>query len=341
MKSRKDMNIFINKSQWSHFDENQMSDYVEEVFRYYRKMGFPYFKVDKNKELSKLVNYSGNVLQEGVVKQTMHGLSLAWSYFPHSWSVRCNNKMTVLEAFLDDDTFKRVIKKRIQMGDNISDNGIRKMLKMFSGVQSVSNFRPTAASALYEHFLPQGGKILDMSSGFGGRLLGAIRANARVGNLSYDGYEPCSDTYHGLINMKNELAGDLPVEIHNMGSEYIKGESLYDFAFTSPPYFNTEVYSDEPTQSCNKFTTQECWLEGFLVVTFSNVFNSLKRKKYMAINIANVPSYPNLEQDTLNAAKRVGFAHTDTFKLALSNSTLRKGKSAYKYEPIFIFQKPI
>ncbi len=27
------------------------------------------------------------------------------------------------------------------MGDNISDNGIRKMLKLFTGTQSVSNFR--------------------------------------------------------------------------------------------------------------------------------------------------------------------------------------------------------
>ena len=33
----------------------------------------------------------------------MHGLSLAWSYFPHSFSIPCNNLLTPMQIFNDDE----------------------------------------------------------------------------------------------------------------------------------------------------------------------------------------------------------------------------------------------
>ena len=33
--------------------------------------------------------------------QTMHGLRMAWTYFPHFWEVQCGNaKLTPMETFL-------------------------------------------------------------------------------------------------------------------------------------------------------------------------------------------------------------------------------------------------
>lgn len=246
------MTININKKVWMKFTDSQMEDYIQKVFDHYRSHGFPYFSTDatfRQKEFNNLIKYNGDLITDGIVKQTMHGLSLAWSYMPHSWEVQCNDKMTALDAFVDDDTFMRVIRKRIKMGDNMSDNGIRKMLKMFSGVQSVSNFRPTAAYALYRHFLPSGGRILDMSSGFGGRLLGAIKANHDC-EYRYTGFEPATKTFDGLESLRSDFGGNMTIDIHNEGSEFIDIFDKIDFAFTSPPYFNTERYSDEPTQLC-------------------------------------------------------------------------------------------
>lgn len=336
------MSLFINKKVWSTFTEDQMEKYIDNVFNHYREHGFPYFDVDRDKEFKKMLAYDGELRQGYTIKQTMHGLSLAWSYFPHSWDVRCNGKMTVMEAFTDDDIFRKVIRKRIRMGDNMSDNGIRKMLKMFSGVQAVSNFRPTAASAIYETFLPEGGgKILDMSSGFGGRLLGAIRANHRVGEISYEGYDPSTPTFKGLLDLSKDYGNGMDIKINHKGSEEISLVGDCDFAFSSPPYYDTEKYTNEPTQSYNKFPSKSLWLNEFMGQTFSNVHRALKKDCYMVINIANVPSYPNLESDIIELAKRCGFSYYGDMKLALSNSTFKKGKSAYKYEPMFIFKRKI
>ena len=109
----------------------------------------------------------------------MHGLALAWSYFPHCWSVQCGSMKTPMEVFESDIDFKRAIAKRLKYGTGrITDAEIRKAVRSFSGAQGASNFRPTAAAAIYHTFLPTtGGTVWDMSSGYGGRLLGAIACN--------------------------------------------------------------------------------------------------------------------------------------------------------------------
>ena len=63
-----------------------------------------------------------------------------------------------------------------------------------------------------------------------------------------------------------------------------------DFAFSSPPYFDLEVYSDEPTQCYNKFPKLEDWLEGFVRGTIRNIVHMLKPGKVYAINIADFTS---------------------------------------------------
>ena len=44
-----------------------------------------------------------------------------------------------------------------------SPDGMRRVCKIMTGSQGVSNFRPTAAHAIYNKFLPDVGLTLDMS----------------------------------------------------------------------------------------------------------------------------------------------------------------------------------
>ena len=325
------------KDWWQKLNLQEKDAYVNRVFLYYRKYGFPYYPTDdsfRKAEFSKLMRFSNkNLIQDKKINQTMHGLSLAWSYMPHSWGVVCNGKKTPLDVFYDDVEFKKVIKKRMLMGDNISDNGIRKMLKLYSGVQSVSNFRPTAASALYLHFCNPKDTVLDPSSGFGGRLLGAIKAG-----VNYIGYDPCVPTFKGLQEIKNDFGKNISIKLVNKGSEYIQ-ENNIDFSFTSPPYFDTEKYSNEETQSWVQYPVYGDWLNGFIKETYRNVYLSLKPNKYCAVNIANTKQCPNMVEDVKNIICSVGFSYWDTYSLLLSNPNMKNKQGAYKEEPILIFKK--
>mgnify|MGYP003326451474 CR=1 FL=1 len=85
---------------------------------------------------------------------------------------------------------------------------MRSMLRRYSGTQMVSNFRPTAAAALYDIFVDknsplegtEAGTVWDPSMGYGGRLLGAIAAG-----VNYIGTDPCIPTFKGLEQIKEKF----------------------------------------------------------------------------------------------------------------------------------------
>ena len=111
-----------------------------------------------------------------------------------------------------------------------------------------------------------------------------------------------------------------------MGSEeYRPDKNSLDFAFTSPPYFDTEKYSNESTQSYLKFPTINKWKDKFLKKTIQNMYYGLKTNKFCALNVANVRGvYETFEDDTVELAKEVGFKLVDTFyyKLSLNKQIL-------------------
>lgn len=332
------MDIFLNKKQWNQFSEKELYQYIDEVFNYYRKKGFPYFPTDevfRKKEFEKFlkVDYI-SLYKDDIIGQHMAGLAYCWSFMPHAFNVQCNNLKTPLEVFNNDELLKKVIYKRIKMGDNMSDNGLRKMLKIFSGTQAVSNFRPTAAAVIYDLY-GKNKNVWDMSAGYGGRLLGAIKAGVK----SYIGTEPCTETYNGLLSILQNVQYWVKskIEIYKCGSEdFIPENNSIDLCFTSPPYFDTEKYSNEITQSYKKYPTKSEWLNGYLKQTFINCYNGLKLNGVMAINIANVKSYNTLENDCVKLAEEIGFKLEKIIKYSLSS--LNKNNK-YKYEPIFIFRK--
>ena len=260
----------INEKFWRNMSEAQLENFAKEIFQYYRQKGFPYYPTDmesRQKDFNKLMAYDRtNMIESDVVKQSMHALGLAWSYFPDSFNVRCGNKMTPYEAFMDDEVFMKVIQKRLKMGTYISDSGIRKMLKIFTGVQAVSNFRPTAAAAIYDTFA-KNGVVWDMSGGWGGRLLGAIASGVK----QYWATEPSEDAFNGLHDLAEDFAGDLDYNIFKTGSEtWLPEKNMFDLCFTSPPYFDLEKYSNEPSQSYVRYPEKEIWIDGFLRMTFHN-----------------------------------------------------------------------
>lgn len=322
-------------------------------FEHYRREGFPVYSLNRDQKRQELLellvaDHAGIIDQKGRIKQTMHGLALAWHYHPLAWTVRCGNRKTPIELFNDDLLFLRAIERRTKLGNAFSESGLRKILRSFSSTQSVSNFRPTAAAAIYHRLLQEkGGAVWDMSAGFGGRLLGALACD-RVDR--YIGTDPSTYAMDGLHEMAEELVPmaeqlgrrTLEVELHQVGSEeFLPERNSLDLCFTSPPYVGWERYSDEPTQSHVKFPTQHEWLHGFIGATVRNCAHGLKGSGILAINVASVAAYPNLAPVFLSYAESNGWRLIDTLHLQLSKMVGLKhiGKSAFKSEPIFVFKK--
>ena len=324
---------------------------THKIVKYWQKVGFPYidtdekFRQDKFDAFLKVDDMKSLDFNNRSFKFNNAGLALAWSYHPHAFEVQCNNQKSPMDVFNDYDTFSKGIKKTLKgsffkkrsfeelMQKNDQTNEmVRTVCRRVSGAQMVSNFRPVTASALYKLFCNKNDTVWDMSCGWGGRLLASIKAE-----INYIGTDPNTQTQKGLNEMVTTFGNKANhYELLTMGSEeHRPDKNSLDFAFTSPPYFDTEKYSaTETTQSYLKYSNINTWKENFLRKTLENVYHGLKPNRFCAFNVADVKSYDTFEKDTKQIASEVGFKLVDTFDLRLSSQV-----NDYKSEPIFIFKK--
>jgi hypothetical protein len=278
----------------------------------------------------------------------------------HAWGIKCGKMRTPMEIWEDEEHLKKGLNKILsgtffkqKPAHMITESDMRSMLRRYSGTQMVSNFRPTAAAALYDIFVEKdsplegtkSGLVWDPSMGYGGRLLGAISAG-----VNYIGTDPCILTYEGLLKIKEQYGhSNKMYKLLRQGSEtYVPKPDTLDFVFTSPPYFGWEQYGDEEEQSFIAYPEEELWKDKFLKKTFQNAYIGLKSGKYMAINVANTKQYKTFEEDTVQLALDVGFDQADTWWLSLSTQKkdvhekrieTKNFPSGRKYEPTFIFKK--
>lgn len=293
-----------------------------------------------------------------------------------------------------------------QKGQKLFPLGM-KCFKIAYGRQVAVNFPPMIAKALYEKYTDHlVGKqdvinIYDPSMGWGGRILGAMTVRDDR-HIHYIGTDPNTDhntdagrtKYHEVADFVNTKTSRRNIfshkntyDIFQLGSEVIgknkrfqKYKGKIDLVFTSPPYFAKEVYSDDPEQSCHKFTTYDNWRDGFLRPTLETCVEYMRPGGYLLWNIADAEfdgvRLP-LEEDSRKILLKLGMKEVGLVKMALASmpganrmqesdeydeeetntldgvvTTRNKkfvtttknscviGGRTVKFEPIFIFRKP-
>ena len=209
-----------------------------------------------------------------------------------------NAPKTIEEGFHDDKTLKRVIRKALKYTSD--ETGIFRWLILAGGCGNCSNYRPASAKALYEIFgKKENCRVIDSSAGYGARMLGAHLA---TNVIEYLGIDPnTADSAQEEIRYLDEkYPTGTKKQVLKMGSEDFTPENFpqyqnyFDLYFTSPPYFQQEMYSDDETQSYKKFPTYSGWCSGFLQSTIDNMCSALKIDGVFAINIYE--KVPNIKK---------------------------------------------
>ena len=170
---------------------------------------------------------------------------------------------------------------------------------LYKKVKQCNNFRPTLAMQLYE-FLGNAKSILDFSAGWGDRLFSAC-----ITGRKYIGIDPNINNNYVYDKIIADHGTPQDQRIITSGAEYVddtefKGvmESIgiaeFDLIFTSPPFFDYEIYSDY-AQSMMGFTDSNKWLTYFLFYTILKYSKYLKIGGYMGIYIQDVGNTNYLE----------------------------------------------
>lgn len=210
---------------------------------------------------------------------------------------------------------------------------------------AASQFRVSAAKTIYELFNAK--IILDTSSGWGDRFAGFSAANCTE---YYLGIDPNTKLHKGYKEQRKFYGtGKKSTFLCAPAENVILPRNTFDLMFTSPPYFETERYSEEETQSWKNYKTLDKWRNDFLYKLLKNVWKSLKPGGYLAINIAdlgvsykdrNICDQMNDYIKTLPGANYVG---NIGFRLATRpNTSIDKrinGTPSIFIEPIWCWRK--
>lgn len=289
-----------------------------------------------------------NVKQGRIGLGNNRGQTLNRFLFPNMMTAEPKGRgsNSLRDRFYDDAKLRRAIRICFEFREGnrlVYPTAIRRALELVTG-ENIQNFKAQNARAIVEYCCPVlWGRVYDYSCGYGGRLLGVTSSNLQ---LEYVGVDPNTDTVNNLrlLNEFIELAGGTPGEIHQSVSEDFVPENI-DCAFSSPPYFNLEKYSDEPTQCMNQFDSLDNWFEGYVAPTMRNIHQGLNDDGIFATNIADYKT-PKEEFKVVNrwidTAQKLGFKHTETVKMMLNTRPgVGNGKQegVEKFEGIYVFTK--
>lgn len=213
----------------------------------------------------------------------------------------------------------------------------------------VANFSPIAAKKIYEKYCPNFyATILDYSCGWGARMLGCLTSPYEY---KYIGIEPNSKLNERLLKFSEWVCSSLHRE--NNTKLYLEGSEVFheelvntvDLSFSSPPYFNLEIYCNEESQSANENTSFKAWVNNYMIPTIQNIY---KYTKVGGIHIVNLKNLSNAGKEPLldvwiKACLAVGFQlETADYLVHQSRRQFDKGKNV-KFtgdkEPIIVFKK--
>jgi hypothetical protein len=146
--------------------------------------------------------------------------------------------------------------------------------QIFKETKLCNNFRISVVLTILRHFKTK--KYLDISAGWGDRLLGAIFHKVKL----YCGVDPNEDLhkyYHRMINkfVKKEKRNRF-ILLKSGFENAILPNDEFDLVFSSPPFFNLEKYSSYKSDSITKYNNEKSWCDNFLMVSIYKAINKLK-----------------------------------------------------------------
>jgi hypothetical protein len=262
------------------------------------------------------------------------GMKVLRKHMQHFHAVR-NYKGHSVESLWTQPCLEKALRfNRAQHSTPYASEIIRS-LSFANGLGKVTMYRPLMAKKVVAYLTDKDKlkdvRVLDVCAGWGGRMIGAKSAEGGGLKVHYTGIDPCAKTYAALRAIRDEL-GLTNVTLINKPAEVALQELdpsvPYDLALTSPPYYNLELYSDEPTQSVSGPNAgYQAWLNEFLNPVIQGVIRlGVKYSCWSVKNFRTDKKYDLLD-DVVRIHGEHGWRLLDGVVFTMANSR-RPGQKA-------------
>lgn len=354
------------KNIWEY--DGSREELVEKLVDYFYAEGFkPFIEMSSEEiaeEFIKLVEADASTVidKDGSLKNTSRlGLGICRAFCQQSfYSTRANGTPSILDVYKSKDLLRKVLQNRLgwyttteklALEDGTVLDGEHPYLfdishkMVVQGCHSamvsanVSNFRPLVAKHLMEKFCPKHGKVLDLSAGWGARLLAALSLG-----LDYYGIDPMTtaelDSMHSFISSRKETLDlllkmklDWDIKLIDGVSEDISSYKdippSIDYAIACPPYFKLEEYQCKGN-STDTWPVYGDWLEQYWRATVKNAKAALKHGAKFTLIMVEKWGKLNLLEDMSSILEQEGFKKVDEMHYKTTRSHLTDKRESKK-----------
>ena len=198
---------------------------------------------------------------------------------------RYDQQYSMVECWNTDLCLKSILINALKK-DNISPPTLRDAI--YETIAETTTFKPTMARALLKVVIGndlRNKKWLDISAGWGDRLIAAISLN-----MQYTGFDPNTELKSGhtqIIKMFGDTSRQKIIYEPFEKAKILNGP--YDVIFTSPPFFNVEIYAEnQPGQSITNYPDFTTWLVWFLFASLDKAWDNLNENGYLILHLGDI-----------------------------------------------------
>ena len=266
------------------------------------------------------------------------GYYISTLFNPHRLATETKKSKSIFYAFNNVPGYwKEFARYAVEVQQRVPpQNEYWKLLTIgHNGYQYVNEFQPCIARDIYKRFVKEGDHVLNPCAGWGGRLIGF--ASCMFQNVEYVETDPQTETFNGLVKLKRFLRlGDNVIQ-HNLPFEELPVlENYFDFVFTSPPYFDTERYSAEETQSYVRYNSFDTWCTKFLKPMIDKILYCMKPDATCLLNVGHAQYSIDTAIEEYLDSLGVNHYRLQDFKIGGSGIGERTGEGG---EPFIAFTK--
>lgn len=180
-----------------------------------------------------------------------------------------------IDKYCDKEWFIKLVESAREHNKNIHViNILRCIYNLYFG--SINVFLPSYCNALFNKINPS--CILDFTMGWGGRMIASCKSNVKK-YIGIDSNNNLKEPYEHMIRILNLYYSTEIMTIFEdcLKIDYSKLE--YDCVFTSPPYYNLELYTN------TKKRTKKEWINNFYIPIITETFQYLQPGGYYCLNV--------------------------------------------------------
>ena len=221
----------------------------------------------------------------GNIKKISSDGNILLNYFIRSKFDACTkSKVSLNEMWYNKELMRKCIEWQL-----LNEAGIHHANRIFAamtysnGFRIISNLRYNYVYMRCKKYAKKDGLFFDPCAGWGGRMLGAYALGMKY--IAIDANKKLVEELKELAHYMNYDAeiyyGDSSDK--DFVNEVLNGRKI-DLAFTCPPYYNEEHYSDDEFQSDVMYHDKKEWHEKFLQYMIDGVRDNLNKDGYFIIS---------------------------------------------------------